>query len=69
MDGIFNEFFEKKNNVTVNLKTHKSSHSLAIDSAWAAGWISYNRTKEPWFRIEHEYKSTHVELCLNISFQ
>lgn len=63
MDGIFNEFFEKKNNVTVNLKTH-CSHSLAIDSAWAAGWISYNWTKEPRFRIGRDYNSTHVELCL-----
>lgn len=59
----------EKNNVTVNLKTQRSFHSLAIDSAWAAGWISYNWTKEPRFRIEREYNNTHVKLCLKYSLK
>lgn len=59
----------EKNNVTVNLKTQRSFHSLAIDSAWAAGWISYNGTKEPRFRIEREYNNTHVKLCLKYSLK
>lgn len=59
----------EKNNVTVNLKTQRSFHSLAIDSAWAAGWISYNWTKEPRIRIEREYNNTHVKLCLKYSLK